>query len=120
VRGGNLRYIQRKLAARYLPPEILNRPKQGFSSALPYLLQAQYAHLYGVCLRRAYLVRDGVLNADAIAQLVQEHGAKRADHANRLWLLINAEVWYRMMILGHSREQLLAEIAATDARRRAG
>jgi len=38
VRGGTLRYIQRKLAARYLPSQILNRPKQGFSSALPYLL----------------------------------------------------------------------------------
>jgi asparagine synthase (glutamine-hydrolysing) len=120
VRGGSLRYIQRKLAARYLPPEILNRPKQGFSSALPYLLQSQYAHLYSACLREAYLVRDGVLDAGAIAQLVQEHSEKHADHANRLWLLINAEVWYRMMILGHSREDLRAEIGATHARRLAG
>ena len=50
VRGGTLRYIQRKLAARYLPAEILNRPKQGFSSALPYLLQTQYARLYDILL----------------------------------------------------------------------
>ena len=42
VRGRNLRYIQRKLAARYLPPEILSRSKQGFSSALPYILKDEY------------------------------------------------------------------------------
>jgi asparagine synthase (glutamine-hydrolysing) len=62
VRGGSLRYIQRKLAARYLPPQILNRPKQGFSSALPYLLQREYAQLYSSCLRDSRLARDRILD----------------------------------------------------------
>ncbi len=39
-------YIQRALAQRYLPPQILDRPKQGFSSALPYILQSEYQTLY--------------------------------------------------------------------------
>lgn len=121
VRGGTLRYIQRKLAARYLPPEILDRPKQGFSSALPYLLQAEYTRLYRTCLRQSLLVRDHVLDRQAIAQLVEEHLAKRADHGNRLWLLINAEIWYRMSILGHSKEDLRLELVADEhGKRRAG
>ena len=62
MRGGTLRYIQRKLAARYLPPQILNRPKQGFSSALPYLLQREYAQLYSSCLRDSRLVQDRILD----------------------------------------------------------
>ncbi|MGH8174655.1 MAG: asparagine synthase-related protein, partial [Steroidobacter sp.] len=117
----SLRYIQRKLAARYLPPEILNRPKQGFSSALPYLLQSQYAHLYSACLRESRLVRDRILDGAFIMRLVDEHAARRADHGNRLWLLINAEAWYRMMILGQSREDLRDELAPPrSAARRAG
>jgi len=114
VRGGTLRYIQRKLAARYLPGEILDRPKQGFSSALPYLLQTEYTRLYQSCLRQSQLVQDRVLDRQAITQLVDEHLAKRADHGNRLWLLINAEVWYRMSILGQSREDLRRELAADE------
>ncbi len=114
VRGGTLRYIQRKLAARYLPSEILDRPKQGFSSALPYLLQAEYTRLYQSCLRQSQLVQDRVLDRQAIAQLVDEHLAKRADHGNRLWLLINAEIWYRMSILGQSKEDLRRELAADE------
>lgn len=117
VRGGSLRYIQRKLAARYLPPEILNRPKQGFSSALPYLLQTQYARLYESSLRRSRLVADGFLDGSAIATLVAEHTARRADHGNRLWLLINAELWYRLAILGESKADLSTELAAPPARR---
>jgi asparagine synthase (glutamine-hydrolysing) len=111
VRGGTLRYIQRKLAARYLPPQILNRPKQGFSSALPYLLQKEYAQLYTSCLRDSRLAHDGILDGGVMARLIDEHLAKRADHGNRLWLLINAEVWYRMKILGQSKEDMRAELS---------
>ena len=114
VRGASLRYIQRRLAARYLPPEILDRPKQGFSSALPYLLQAEYARLYRVCLRQSALVHDHILDRTAIAKLVDEHTSKRADHGNRLWLLINAEIWYRMCILGQSKEDLRRELTADE------
>ena len=110
VRGGSLRYLQRKLAARYLPPEILKRPKQGFSSALPYLLQAEYARLYDTCLRDSRLAADGVLDRAAMGRLVDEHTSRRADHGNRLWLLINAEVWYRMSILRQPVEDLRREL----------
>jgi asparagine synthase (glutamine-hydrolysing) len=97
----------------------LNRPKQGFSSALPYILQEQYAHLYGACLRKSLLARDGVLDGAVMSRLVDEHTAQRADHGNRLWLLINAEVWYRMMILGQSREDVRLELASPAPARRA-
>jgi asparagine synthase (glutamine-hydrolysing) len=104
VRGRNLRYIQRKLAARYLPPEILSRSKQGFSSALPYILKDEYREFYGEYLQDSELVRAGVLSRAPIQALLREHMSGRVDHGNRLWLLINSEVWYRMMILGESKE----------------
>jgi asparagine synthase (glutamine-hydrolysing) len=104
VCGRSLRYIQRRLAARYLPPEILARSKQGFSSALPYVLKDEYRELYQRYLRDSALVEAGVLSRAPIEKLVQEQVSGRADHGNRLWLLINAEVWYRMLILGESKE----------------
>jgi asparagine synthase (glutamine-hydrolysing) len=110
VRGRSLRIVQRKLASRYLPTEILERPKQGFSSALPYLLNAEYRQLYSHFLPESQLARAGVLDRAAIDMLLGEHLAGRADHGNRLWLLINAELWYRMMIDGCSRETLRAEL----------
>jgi asparagine synthase (glutamine-hydrolysing) len=110
MRGRSLRIVQRNLAARYLPAEILARPKQGFSSALPYILQQEYRMLYERLLPDSRLVRAGVLRREPIEALVHAHQSGRADHGNRLWLLINAEIWYRMMILGESREQLRVEL----------
>jgi asparagine synthase (glutamine-hydrolysing) len=104
VRGRSLRYIQRKLAARYLPPEILSRSKQGFSSALPYILKDEYREFHVRYLQDSELVRAGILARAPIQTLLQEHASGRIDHGNRLWLLINSEIWYRMMILGQSRE----------------
>jgi len=42
--------------------------------------------------------------------LLNSHLSGRVDHGNRLWLLINAELWYRMMIAGTDRESLRAEL----------
>lgn len=121
VRGGTLRYIQRKLAARYLPSQILDRPKQGFSSALPYLLQAEYSRLYTTCLQTSRLAQDRILDRNVMTQLINEHTARRTDHGNRLWLLINAEIWYRMAILGQSKDDLRRELSTgAQPTRRAG
>jgi asparagine synthase (glutamine-hydrolysing) len=112
IRGRSLRYIQRKLAARYLPREILERPKQGFSSALPYVLRDEYRILYDGFLRDSELVKAGILRRAPIEQLLRAHLAGHVDHGNRLWLLINSELWYRMMIQGHSRDTLADELRA--------
>lgn len=114
IRGRTLRVVQRKLAARYLPADILSRPKQGFASALPYILQPEYRLLYDRLLARSALVAEGILQPAPIRALLNAHLAGRADHGNRLWLLINAELWYRMMILGESREDLRSELSGTS------
>ena len=62
--------------------------------------------MYERFLPDSKLVAAGVLQRAPIDALLREHLARRADHGNRLWLLINAELWYRMMILGQSREEL--------------
>jgi asparagine synthase (glutamine-hydrolysing) len=112
VRGRSLRYIQYRLAERYLPREVIERPKQGFSSALPYMLRDEYRLLFDLFLRDAELARDGYLQQPAIDRLLREHETGRVDHGNRLWLLLNSETWYRMFIKGNSTDALYARISA--------
>ncbi|TNF98412.1 MAG: hypothetical protein EP297_08110, partial [Gammaproteobacteria bacterium] len=98
VRGKNLRYIQYILARRYLPEEVVERPKQGFSSALPYMLGDEYQTLYKRFLMKSSLAEDGILDQQGINHLLAEHQTGNYDHGNRLWLLVNSEAWYRMLI----------------------
>jgi asparagine synthase (glutamine-hydrolysing) len=116
VRGRTLRYLQVQLARRCLPPEVVFRKKQGFSSALPYLLKNELDLLYGLFLRDTELARDGILNQLAIDRLLREHREDKADHGSRLWLLANSDIWYRMFIRGESEEQLEAHIQDASQR----
>jgi asparagine synthase (glutamine-hydrolysing) len=112
VRGpGKLRYLERRLAERYLPREVLERKKQGFASPLMYIMENEVRSLAPTLLLGSELVRDGYLEGATVRRLVEEHLAHRRDHGNRIWLLLSAEVWYRRYIGGRSTEDLEAEIA---------
>lgn len=111
VRGRSLRYIQMRLAERYLPEALLKRPKQGFSSALPYMLRDEYRLLFDRFLRDSHMARDGMWVQATVDRLLREHLTGRSDHGNRLWLLLNSEVWYRMLIEGIGIEHLSEESA---------
>ena len=111
LRGRSRRYLQMKLAERYLPAEVLRRPKQGFSSALAYLMAPHFRALFGRYLPDSHLVEAGFLRRPPIQRMLDAHLAGRTDHGNRLWLLLNAEIWYRMQIESVSRERLSDEVA---------
>jgi asparagine synthase (glutamine-hydrolysing) len=110
VRGRTLRYIQTRLAERYLPQALLTRPKQGFSSALPYMLRHEYRLLFDIFLRDSYLADAGYFRQPGVNQMLDAHLSGAADHANRLWLLLNSEVWYRMFQAGQTAEALHHQI----------
>jgi asparagine synthase (glutamine-hydrolysing) len=106
VKGTERRYIQVQLAKKYLPRQLINRKKQGFNSPLPYMLASEFKLLFRIFLNNSSLVRDGFLNKSAIKNILADHISKKFDHGNRLWLLCNAEIWYRMYIEGQGKEQI--------------
>ena len=112
VKGRSLRRIQYRLAERYLPREVLERPKQGFSSAIPYLLRDEYHVLFRFFLEKSQLAEDGLFQQAALDGILKENAEGRTDHGNRLWLLLNSEVWYRMFVRGASEGELSSELRA--------
>ncbi|MFQ5583559.1 MAG: asparagine synthetase B family protein, partial [Calditrichia bacterium] len=106
IKGKKRRYIQVELAKKYLPPEVINRKKQGFASPITYLLADEFELLYKTFLQNSRLVEENYLNEKTIKRLLQEHLDKKADHGQRLWLLCNSEIWYRMYIDGVTKEDL--------------
>ncbi|NIT99547.1 MAG: hypothetical protein GWN01_00955 [Nitrosopumilaceae archaeon] len=62
--------------------------------------------MYNTFLRNSRLVENNYLDGKTINAILQEHLDKKADHGQRLWLLCNSEIWYRMYIDGMKKEQL--------------
>lgn len=106
LKGKNLRYIQKEVAKEFLPPALLTREKQGFSTALPYFLKGTLRGAIVDLLGHSQIASDGYFRQGGLNCLVEEHYAGGVDHSSRLWMLMNLEIWYRMKVRGESKEGL--------------
>jgi asparagine synthase (glutamine-hydrolysing) len=106
LRSGRLKYLLRRVSEPYLPASILRRPKQGFMFPLGYWMKGPLVPVLRHLVESSCLVEAGIFRRDAMSRLLEEHLADRADHHVRLWMLLNVEIWYRMFLLGETREQL--------------
>lgn len=102
IRGSRHKYLLKRVAERYLPPEIVHRDKQGFVMPLTEWLAGRLAgeldeHLFAGGLEQRGLFRGGVLR-----RLVAEHRGGRRNHAGRLWALLILERWFRRYLPGWS------------------
>lgn len=120
VRNRTLRHLQVELCKRVLPAEVMQRKKQGFSSALTYMLKDELNFLQHHFLKSSTLASDGLLNQPVIDKMQAEHQAGVADHGHRLWLLLNSEVWHRNFIREESVDDLTAEISEAKGRASTG
>jgi len=110
LRGRTLKYVQRRLAERYLPQGIIRRPKQGFMFPLAFWMTDELAAPIDRMFNESLLVRDGYLRGEMLRRLTEEHRARRVDHHVRIWLLLNLEIWYRMYMHGVPMEELRADL----------
>jgi asparagine synthase (glutamine-hydrolysing) len=95
IRGATHKFLLKRLASRYLPPEIVSRGKQGFVMPLSEWLTGRLAGQLESHLLDGGLARRGIFHAGALGRLVAEHRSGRRQHAGRLWTLLILERWFR-------------------------
>lgn len=90
VRGGTGKFLLKKSLERYLPHDILYRPKQGFVTPIAEWLRGP---LSGAAreIARGSLAQTGFFDPKAIGALTDAHIAGRADHSRTLWQLLMLE-----------------------------
>jgi asparagine synthase (glutamine-hydrolysing) len=96
LKGRTLKYMLTKVAARYLPNELIHRRKQGFGFPLALWMRTELKDFIGRLFGESRFVGHGVFERSCIDRLCAEHFQGKADHNFRLWMLINLEIWYRL------------------------
>jgi asparagine synthase (glutamine-hydrolysing) len=119
VHGRQLKYILRELAKDYLPPEIVQRQKQGFMFPVAYWFRHELYPFIERFLLDSYFVREGIFQRASVARLLEEHRQSRVDHHVRLWMLLNLELWRQIIIeqcdLETVRERLVSYMPTRSA-----
>ena len=82
--------LLRKLAKRYVPESILNRPKQGFAIPVGAWIQKELrAWVEEILLSST----SGFVEPKAVRRILRDHLGSRRDFSQQLWALVVLELW---------------------------
>lgn len=88
VKRSQGKWLLKKSMERYLPHDILYRPKQGFVTPIAEWFRGPLAGKARGISKSAMLARTGWFDNARIAELAEAHIAGRSDHSRLLWQLL--------------------------------
>lgn len=100
LRGTQTKAVLREAVKGLIPEQILKRPKMGFPVPIADWLRSDYSYLLDEFVNSTQAKDRSLFKPETLDKLVNEHRAGTSNHAERLWLLINLEIWQRVFIDG--------------------
>lgn len=95
MRGLETKYIFKQAIKDFVPPEILNRRKQGFGVPINVWINQELRDPIRDALTDTRARSRGYFDPSYIELLFNEHQRGRRDHSQQLWTLYVFELWQR-------------------------
>ncbi len=85
----------RRVAERWLPPELANRPKKGFSFPIADWFRNELRSWVRSCLLEQSTSVPRYFCRNQVERLLEEHNSGKRDHRGRIYCLLTFELWHR-------------------------
>lgn len=95
IRNGTGKWLLRQLLYRYVPKELVDRPKMGFSVPVDQWLRDSLREWAEEQLSPAALADHGWLDVDVISQTWNAHLSGVADRGGPLWTVLMFQSWWQ-------------------------
>jgi asparagine synthase (glutamine-hydrolysing) len=96
--GWTTKRVLRAAMKGVLPESILNRPKMGFPVPFSAWTRGRWNGVAREVLLDRRTRERGIVDPPAVDHLLRDHAAGRTDGWDRIWSLLNLELWYRTFI----------------------
>ncbi|HEX4738058.1 MAG TPA: asparagine synthase (glutamine-hydrolyzing) [Allosphingosinicella sp.] len=93
LRGGESKYLLRRLLARELPPALFQRPKAGFAIPVGQWICGPLRDWAENLLDPRRLRSDGYFDATMVERRWRDHLAGRRDSSQALWAILMFQAW---------------------------
>jgi asparagine synthase (glutamine-hydrolysing) len=92
-KGAGSKHLLRRLLYRHVPPELVDRPKKGFSSPLPIWLRGPLREWAEELLDERQLREEGIFEPTAVRECWNRHLAAGDDYWQLLWTVLVFRQW---------------------------
>lgn len=106
LRGVTTKYILRESMKSLLPAEILGRKKMGFPVPVGAWFAGEWRHLVQEFVLSERAAARGLFDMNAISAMADRHMRGEQKHDQRLWALVNLEIWQRIFLDGEPVEAI--------------
>lgn len=108
VRDDKMKWLLRQVLYRYVPPELIERPKKGFAIPMAAWLRTELRDWAEELLDERKLRQNGTLNASLVRKIWREHLSGEMNHSERIWAVLQYLAWSRRWLGPDSQTQLRA------------
>ncbi len=95
VRQRRGKHLLRRVASRWLPSDVLRKPKQGFGIPLGQWFRGPLRELASDLIASRSFRDRGLIDPAGAERFLSNHLAGAADHGEVLWLILCLELWSR-------------------------
>jgi asparagine synthase (glutamine-hydrolysing) len=93
INGRQQKWVLKKAAEKWLPKEIVYRPKSSFGAPLRSWMRNDLNSMLRDVLSEKRIKREGFLNYRTVHTLISNDEKGFDDNAHRLWALLSLEIW---------------------------
>jgi asparagine synthase (glutamine-hydrolysing) len=115
LRGFQTKAVLREALKDLIPREILTRKKMGFPVPLGRWFRDAYYPLMQDLVAGPRAMDRGLFDMGYVQKLVSEHRLGTWDHSERLWMLMNLEIWQRIFLDGDIPEAVSDQVMSCVA-----
>ncbi|KVT42613.1 asparagine synthase (glutamine-hydrolyzing) [Burkholderia multivorans] len=90
---GQSKALLRRLLDRYVPTELIDRPKQGFCAPIDHWLRGALRDWADALLQPSRLRDEGFFDAAAVERLWRQHQTGRMNWQHQLWTVLMFQAW---------------------------
>jgi len=98
IQGTTRKYLLKRAVSRWIPPEVIERPKVGFETPMDAWLQSALEGKVRELLLSSTSGCREYFSATAITSMLEQHRSSQEDYSNHLLILILFEIWYQQFI----------------------
>ncbi len=98
LRGLTTKYLLKRVLARLLPAENINRRKMGFGVPIGHWFRGTLQPFLRDTLVSEKALSRGLFKPQAIKQLIELHTRSERDYSHQLWTLLMLELWFQRFI----------------------